>query len=220
MSGWRDDRRTIIAPGVTREDYSYGYYLKGTKDDLVRAGLAKKSWFANGQRDKRGRVIRSIYTEHEGRNVRCTEQQGKGHYSVEIDFTDAEQEARKNAEVAAKAETEARRQLDDLPRGAQGYLKQIVAIVEGSIAGIIVVSSHSKRDGYRLHPDTLAEIERIAGHLVAAVEEGKVVFNPADRAAVERKIRAEFAAHDPGLQKFMQSLTAMPGSSAMGKAKH
>jgi hypothetical protein len=34
---------TTVAPGVTREEFDWCYFLRGEKDDLLRAGLAKES---------------------------------------------------------------------------------------------------------------------------------------------------------------------------------
>ena len=71
MSG-QDDGITTIAPGIARYACHWGYYLEGTKDALLRAGMAKAEWFLDGhEKNRHGKTIRTVYTEQDGIPVEC-----------------------------------------------------------------------------------------------------------------------------------------------------
>jgi len=71
MSG-RDDGVTTIAPGITRQDCHWGYYLEGTKDALLLAGVAQSEWFLDGrEKTRHGKIIRTVYAEQDGIPVEC-----------------------------------------------------------------------------------------------------------------------------------------------------
>ena len=72
---------TALAPGVSRTECDWGYYIDGKKDDLLCSGFAKESWFANGERGCR-RMFRTtdrkleerdgLFTEHINGNCQIT----------------------------------------------------------------------------------------------------------------------------------------------------
>jgi hypothetical protein len=65
---------TMIAPGVARHDCHWGYYLEGTKDALLRAGVAESKWFLDGRKKAgHGKTIRTVYAEQHGVPVECTQ---------------------------------------------------------------------------------------------------------------------------------------------------
>jgi hypothetical protein len=103
----------------------------------------------------------------------------------------------------AEAAAEAKRKLAQLPGDGGSFLQDRALWAEVFIRSFASISGDPKYDGYRLHPDTISEIQRIGGHLVAAIEEGQVLFDRAARASAETKIRAEFAEHDPAFAQFV-----------------
>lgn len=200
---------TTVAPGVTRTDCHWGYYLQGTRVDLLRAGLAKESWFPTGQRDKGGRGIRMVHTEIGNGSVLCLEA-ANGRCYVAIEPTREKREREQFEEAMA----EANRKIEQLPIDADAFLKDTAERTEILVGECYEIFDCSKYNGYRLHADTLAEVERIGRHLVMAIENGKAIFNSADRAAAERKIRAEIAEHDPAAQRFMHAIKAQAERNA------
>ena len=65
---------TEIAPGVTRHNCVYGYYVVGAKNALLRAGIAKSEWFFDGHdRTQYGKTIRTVHTEQNGIPVECNQ---------------------------------------------------------------------------------------------------------------------------------------------------
>jgi len=111
---------------------------------------------------------------------------------------------------------EANRKIEQLPKDAVAFLQDTADKTENLVGGCYEIFGNSKYDGYRLHPDTLAEVQRIGRHLVMAIENGKVIFSPADRAAAEREIRAKIAEQDPAAQRFMYAIKAK--AARTGKA--
>lgn len=54
-----------IARGVSRENQIWGYVLRGSRQDLIAAGLVAPGWLANGsQKDKYGRTRRTLEVEY------------------------------------------------------------------------------------------------------------------------------------------------------------
>lgn len=63
-----------IVPGVTLTNCHWGYYLEGTKDALLRSGLARSEWFLDGREKTRyGKTIRTVYTDQDGMRVECNQ---------------------------------------------------------------------------------------------------------------------------------------------------
>src|SRR5258708_11630446 len=195
--------RSTVAPGVRREDYSWGYFLEGKKEELLRAGLAREEWFpTGGELDKRGRVIRSNFVKHQGREVVCRDQCSGGRYQVSVSYTDRELQLKE----LAKARADAQRKITALPEDAEVFRADCIDLMERLLHAFTSTRSTSEYTGWRLHAETLGEIERIAGHLRNAIETGKILFDPPARRAVETRIKAEVAEKDPALQNFLASL--------------
>ncbi len=68
------DDTITVAPGVTRHNCHWGYYLEGAKADLLRAGLAKSEWFLDGrEKTWHGTTIRTVCAEQDGMPVECSQ---------------------------------------------------------------------------------------------------------------------------------------------------
>lgn len=200
------NENTTVAPGVWRTDCpAWGYYLVGSMDALMSAGLAQADWLQDGTvKDKRGRTTRSKYQIVNGRHVNTTMHGDKRRtYTVSVGFTEAELAARKNVEAAA----ELQRQIDAMPKSAEAYRKNTIDMLDRFTAAVIGVAGDTSFDGYRLHPETISELQRLAGHMVNAIEIGEVVFDRKVRTAAEIKIRVKAAKADPAVQSFMQRIT-------------
>ncbi|MBI4293640.1 MAG: hypothetical protein HY661_19360 [Betaproteobacteria bacterium] len=90
-----NSERMNIAPGVTRTNSKWGYSLEGTKENLLRAGLALPEWFLDGKVviRKNGRVKRYVEITHEGRKGTCL-QPARGLCRVSFSWTAEESERR------------------------------------------------------------------------------------------------------------------------------
>ena len=87
------DPTSLVAPGVLRTDYWWGY------------------WLASGlERNRKGQVVRSKHLEIDGREVRSTMKR-KDFFTVRFDWSEAEQQARKQAEIDKLASPDALRAL-------------------------------------------------------------------------------------------------------------
>jgi hypothetical protein len=207
---------TTPAPGVTRTECHWGYYLQGKKDALIRAGLVREEWFPTGERDSRGRVIRRRKVEHEGRWIRVIDQ--GSHIYVGVDYSERELIAIELAE----AREAVYHKISCLPKDAESYRADCVDLMARLINAFTSTRSTGEYTGYRLHPATLSEIERIGGHLRNAIETGKVLFDrearqasiakflrelPEQDAAMGRVDSLSSAKADPAFQAFMTAAT-------------
>ena len=194
---------TVPAPGVVRIDCYWGYDVEGKKAALIAAGQAEEAWFPDGKsRDPRGRVVRTLRVVHEGRKVTISQKGNGDCFALRVCYTEEERARRALAENSLKVQ----RKLDALPASAQAFRVRCARALELILASFLLGVSNPKCDGYRLHPETIGELERIAGDARNVVETGKVLFSAAARAAYEQSLKSELARSDPDLQKFLGSL--------------
>jgi hypothetical protein len=74
----------IVAPGVTRINCIWGYWLEGTKEALLRSGLALPGWFVEASSPATpAQVTHTVKAIHNGNPVLCI-QPGKGLCHVRI----------------------------------------------------------------------------------------------------------------------------------------
>jgi hypothetical protein len=112
-------------------------------------------------------------------------------FEVWVSYPEAEQKAREAAEEMEREAAEVRRQIEALPKSAEAYRPRIISIVESFVVAAIDSASTPKYDGYRLHPETIAELARLAGDMVNAIETGEILFDRKARIAAEFKIRGK-----------------------------
>lgn len=205
---------TTVAAGVRRTDCPWGYLIEGSREALLSAGLAQASWLQDGtKRNKRGHTVRSKELTVNGRHIKTIVSNSKRKMvTMWMDFTEAELAARGNVEAEAEA-AEARRQIDAMPKSAEAYRKKMIDLFERFVGAVIDRSGDSSSDGYRLHPETISELQRVAGHMVNAIDIGEIVFDRKARYAAEIKIRVKAAKADPAVQSFMQRITGDQGAS-------
>ena len=118
---------TALAPGVSRTECDWGYYIDGKKDDLLCSGFAKESWFESGERGC-GRIVRTTDTKLEGRDARFT-QHFNGNCQITVWFTQVEMDDRAAADEAAKAQARMRKKLEAMPKSAEAYRERIIDAV-------------------------------------------------------------------------------------------
>lgn len=82
-------KRITIAPGVTRNNYEWGFILRGRKDALLAARVPASWLSVEIDRDLNGHVIRTPATEYAGLKVRVT-QYAKNKFSVHVETPDEE----------------------------------------------------------------------------------------------------------------------------------
>ena len=109
---------TALAPGVSRTECDWGYYIDGKKDDLLCSGFAKESWFANGERGCR-RMFRTTDRKLEERDGLFTEHIN-GNCQITVCFTQLEMNDRAAADKAGKAQARIRKRLQALYKAEPG----------------------------------------------------------------------------------------------------
>ncbi len=112
-----------VGEGVTRTDCFWGYYLEGTRDALMKAGLAEPEWFADGtERNAHGRVVRTKYFKHAGRDCECVMEQRKGWYHLRFIYTPTE--------LNESAGGRCRREAIEAARGDTGFQRFLEKSIE------------------------------------------------------------------------------------------
>jgi hypothetical protein len=168
-------------------------------------------------------VIRSKYTEHEGRQVRCTEQQRTGRHEIQISFTDEEckrAEQRKRYEDIRKVERE---RIASMPGSHDDFRATVLHIAKSALYALhcFVLGGTA---GYRFAPETIEALSRANVEVLAILQEGKTVFSQERRQAEIQKIKAKTIAANPefanllapsgqvdaGFQRFMSQAISGP----------
>lgn len=89
-----------VAPGVTRRDDGWCYYLEGEQEAIIKAGLAKPDWFEDGsRRNKKGYVIRTKNLMVDGRHVETVTRKSSRICTARINCTEEEQREYEAREV-------------------------------------------------------------------------------------------------------------------------
>ena len=92
---------------IKRTVYAWGYFFKGDKEALIRAGHAKPDWFEDGSRRhkgrNKGRVIRSKDFEVDGRQVRTVIRQKSRIVDLWLCFTAEEKKEHDTKESEREA---------------------------------------------------------------------------------------------------------------------
>jgi len=209
-------KSTTVAPGVRRQESDWGTSLSGAKDALIASGLVKGDWFIeDGLVDHRGRTQRTKKQMVDGRYIETTIR-AKGPAQAFISFTDEErQESNKRCQAEVEAAAARARfkyaaeradlELRVLPSSHEDFREYILCGFRVSLEQL-----HRKCKegvgGYRLAPEALEEFEEAAEELLAAVMEGRTLFNADSRARREAEIRKGLAEQDPTFQGFMTSV--------------
>jgi len=196
---------TTIAPGVTRTEMGWGYALKGAKSDLLSSGLAQASWFPNARRDKRGRVIRNLCSEHNGRDIRCTEP-SKGCCRIDIFYSSEEQnreKQRKKFRIALETE---RKSIASLSSSHKNFRSTAILAAKMSLYALHRLTSDGS-GGYRYSAQTIDALKCASAELLSILQNGSTLFSQERRQTEMQKIKAETAAADPEFADFMARIT-------------
>jgi hypothetical protein len=198
---------TTVAPGVTLEDFVYGYWMKGTKQALLASGLAKEEWFWNGRRSANGRRLRTVHFRIDGKRATCRPQSWTdGEYMIEVHYSAEESNRRhkvlqQEQEVAAAREAE-KLALAALPTNLENYRADTVNIVASAIRAIRMVTM-APSGGYGFSPEVMTEINDAAITILQAVKTSNIRFRAVDRAAQVAKIKHEMVKIDSKFSAFM-----------------
>jgi uncharacterized Zn finger protein len=157
-------------------------------------------------------MVRTLDLTVNGREIRTfIADLKRQEFEVQMYLTETEQAARDGVEAAA----EVQRKIDALPKSAEAFRKRIVEDIAHFTGVVIDSASTSSFDGYRLHPETIAELQRLTGHMENAIEIGEVVFDRKARTAAEAKIVGEATKaapeNDMKYLRFKHSLTPRLG---------
>jgi len=191
---------------VQREDFYWGYILKGTKDALVATGCAKEDWFPSGQRrDKRGRVVRTICLKHDGRNVRCT--WGRDSlFHLRFSYSEDEMghfEAKQRFKLALAEEE---KELRAMPNSHEEYRSRCSRVVSEMCQQI---ASHycgaGKWHGYSYGPETFDALAMKVQEIRNLLETGRTSFSKSvhDRRIAE--IRSQTSEADSEYSRFKRA---------------
>lgn len=198
--------RVDVAPGVVRTDWFWGYCLEGTKEDLLRAGFAKDEWFPSGERDKRGRVVRTKKLEVDGRLIECR-QEGKERFRVYVHHSERERELAEARNELTRARDREHKELAALPASHDDYRQQYGAFAARAIESLVEGLCADGVGGYHYAPEVIDELRAKVGEIENILEIGRTLFDPNEKASRVAAIKVKTAEADPTFYSFMESLT-------------
>jgi hypothetical protein len=74
-----------VAPGVTRENHCWGYFLEGRRSALIGAGFVAPSWLVDGsQKDRYGRTRRKLESEYGDFHIKSHQQGNSDVFRVAV----------------------------------------------------------------------------------------------------------------------------------------
>lgn len=194
---------TKPAPGVTRHECGWGYYLQGSMPALLASELAKPHWFSCGiVRDKGGRCIRSKRLTEGGRSIHTTAPKA-GACTVWIHYTVAEKQAAEEARAAAE-----RRRLSQ-PEALRAHAEK-----KHMMHGICFVlaafnATNSPSSEWTFPPDVQNSAMQLCRELMQLFQNSKII----NRSGTNTEGDAEF-------QRFMQSALIGGGDLDGNRAQH
>lgn len=160
---------SMVAPGVTRLELGWGYGLRGKKEALLQTGLVQPQWFPNGEKDTRGRTIRTRKMRHEDKQTMCRDLGGERFY-IAVTYTDRELEIRdqRNAAQSEKDETQY--------RSREEYRDKALAHTDKTQEFLLYLLNIPQRGPRRfgLAPETLSALHDAFARVRAVLEEGHI----------------------------------------------
>ncbi|MBI3043561.1 MAG: hypothetical protein HYY78_12145 [Betaproteobacteria bacterium] len=197
-----DDCPITVAPGVTRINCSWGYYLEGKKEQIIAAGLAKPSWFTDPkERNKRGQIVRSKTQLIDGRRIDTT-LPASGRCFVRFHYTDSERvkiERAKNCKYEPKTAQEFRR---DSENAAKSFLFSLHRLT----------GWHAENAPYRYDDEALESLRENIAEILLTIRDGRIV-KLRDAINFERLEATLQAESDPQFQRFMGKLQIGQGQA-------
>jgi hypothetical protein len=206
-----DDNTKIVAPGVKRTDLSWGFYLEGTRDALITAGVANLEWFPTGrEKNKRGQVSRTTYLKHDGRDVDVNDNKGDGRRCVvRVMYTPDEVVLKRQRAFYEEALAKERLELAFIPKTREEYRRNAARRMAGDLAQAIELDcTRDEYSGYRYAPEVIEELEGLAQEMVTLLQAGRTIFTPALQRARIAAIKSKTAAADPGLREFLDRVAS------------
>lgn len=206
-----DENDIAIAPGVTRFASCWGYVLRGRKEDLIAANVARPEWFADGtERNKRGQIVRTRRVFADGRKVECRQITAR-RFEVWCYYSEEEQERMSSAasirEKYERAKDDEAKSLAWLPASHERYREMCMVMLLGGMEERIGRWLRKGQGGYRFADEAVEEIEDAIAHVIELLETGRTTFRAADREKAVAAIKARTAQADPAFHSFMESLT-------------
>jgi hypothetical protein len=201
-----------VAPGVTREDFHWGYMLEGRKEALLAAGLAKHEWFPDGvQRNNRGGIIRTVKFEHEGRGAYCR-QERKNWFLVGINYSEEERdrwhEASELREEYEKALTDEKKEIAHMPTSHEQYREKSVRRWEIMFEERFTdIFGPHEYHGFSYAPEVLAAVDLKMAEIRGILETGRTLYSAERQQARIAEVRAKVAAADPDVRAFLDRVT-------------
>jgi hypothetical protein len=199
---------TTPAPGVKRTDSVRGFCLQGRKDALIASGLLRVEWFPTlTERNKRGNVVRTACTMHEGREIEIRHDGGQ-RYTAFCRHSDEERARYEEREQFEEAQAEEQKELAGMPTSHEAYRARAVRLFETMFEDTIV-EFFGKRQyhGYSYAPEVLAAIEAKMQEAREILETGRTLYSQERQDARIAAIRAVTAEADPGLRAFLERVT-------------
>ena len=195
------------------ERYWWFDKYRGTKDELIAAGLLRDGMFPGDP------GMGKTMTTHKARNTEPRLQvsrQNKRIFVLRVICDDAERERRRDADAAQEAAEAARAQerveLDGLPVSSDDFRKRAVHFLRGMHAiEVKWVTKFAK--GYRFNRAAFDEYEETITEAIEELASAPVCFNRDERAAFVAEIKQQTAQADPGYQSMLATIVAGAASA-------
>ncbi len=160
--------------GIHVEKYSWGLFVRGTRQALIQHGITLEGPFPGdpGEKKTRCQAIDPL-----GREIRIT-RSSKTTFSVYRDFSDEERALAEQREKRDQKIQAARKEVALWPESAGDYRSRMRLYIQLVMDGLERRLDAGYLGGYRFDEDALSRVYEISDELRTLVECGGIVMDP------------------------------------------
>ena len=199
---------------ITVRECWWNITYTGFRDDLIAAGHLREEWIR--PKPYKNATLSTMLPD--GRKVCIYKRRDK--LEVVYRFTEAECDSRRAKGEAMNAAQQARKEAEDeiakWSASKQDFARRLDRFAVTSLHMILDLAKDGS-GGYRLAPESVAELAQAMMQVGEALKAARIEFHPEERAREIARRRSKAASHDPAFSAFLErAMTAPEGGEAAG----
>ena len=196
---------------VKTETHWWGKQHRGSRDELVAAGVVEAEWF-DRKVERTGKQWTAACTIHlpDGRSIKLR-RVSSGTFVVDDPLPPHERAVAGERHSAIQAQRSRERQavekasskLSELPTSGESYRQKVLNMADWLLGAMQENALRKGLGGYHFDPNDLEEIVEAALALRQSIKNARVQFSAQERANIETSIRAQQLGRSDDFERFM-----------------